>query len=122
MENKDSEKAQAEDKPDLEKAELTTRAELFKAVATFGAFAAAMFCVGGPIILALAPGLHGCFRLIAIGLSGIAGFLVVACVLWFYWRLPRQDGRPSAGNRGLRPANGAQQTGSSNEPPQGGSP
>jgi hypothetical protein len=61
-----------------------TAVELFQSVATFGFFAAAMFCLGGPLILALSPNLPHDFRWIAMVASGLAGFAIVSCVLTFY--------------------------------------
>ena len=64
-----------------------TSIELFKTVATFGFLSAAMVCLGGPLIVCFAPGLSRCFRYTTILLSGVAGFLIVLCVLFFYSRL-----------------------------------
>jgi len=75
-----------------------TKIELFKTVATFGFLAAAMFCLGGPLILAFAPGVSPRFRCWMIVLSGAAGFLIVMSVLYFYCRLVRA--RPWPGERG----------------------
>ena len=61
-----------------------TAVELFQSVATFGFLAAAMFCLGGPLIIAFAPSLSHCFRCVAIVFSGMASFAIVACVLIFY--------------------------------------
>ena len=64
--------------------------ELFQAVATFGFLAAAMFCLGAPLVLAFAPGMANWFRHMGIVLSGFAGFLVVGCVLTFYCLFARK--------------------------------
>lgn len=58
--------------------------EMFQSVATFGFLSAAMFCLGGPLILAFAPGLATRFRHAGIVTSGLAGLAVVVCVLVFY--------------------------------------
>lgn len=63
------------------------RVELFKTVATVGFLSATMFGLGGPLVLAFAPRLGDGFRCTMTVLSGIAGFLIVLCVLFFYCRL-----------------------------------
>ena len=79
------------------------RVELFKTVATFGWLSAAVFCLGGPIILCFTQGLSTCFHYTTIMLGGIAGFLIVLCVMFFYYSLagigPRPDKQPPGGDR-----------------------
>ena len=74
------------------------RVELFKTVATFGFLAAAMFCLGGPLILGFAPHLKSCFRHTMIAMSGIAGFLIVVYILVFYRKLSREKAKPIDSN------------------------
>lgn len=74
------------------------RVELFKTVATFGFLAAAMFCLGGPLILGFAP-LKSCFRHTMTALSGIAGFSIVVCILVFYCKLSREKAEPGSANK-----------------------
>lgn len=66
------------------------RVELFKTVATFGFAAAAMFCLGGPLVLSFTPGLNACLRQALILAAGVAGSLVVACVFVSYFILLRK--------------------------------
>jgi len=66
------------------------RIELFKTVATFGAFAVAVIGLGDPIVVAFAPNLSRCFRQTAMVLGGVGGFGVAVAVLWFYCRLSRK--------------------------------
>ena len=67
------------------------KVELFKTVATFGFLSAAMFCLGGPLVLAFAPRLGDTFRCTMTMLSGIAGFAIVGCVLLFYCKLAKPE-------------------------------
>lgn len=71
------------------------RVELFKTLVAFGAITAAMFCIGGPLLVCFAPGLSRCFRYVAVLLGGIAGFLIVVCILVFYWS-SRRDISPTS--------------------------
>ena len=85
-----------------EMTEREARVELFKTVATFGWLSVAVFCIGGPLILCFAPGLSRCFRCTMILLSGVAGFLIILCVMFFYHRLtgigPRPGKQPPEGD------------------------
>jgi len=72
-----------------EMTENEVKVELFKTVATFGWLSAMAFCLGGPLILCFAPGLSRCFRYTTILLGGVTGFLIVLCVLFFYYRASR---------------------------------
>jgi len=73
-------------------------AELFKTVATFAAFAVAVFGLGGSIVLALADGLDECFWQWMIGLAGLGAFVIVVWILRSYNRLVRTtNGDKSAG-------------------------
>ncbi len=80
--------------------EREAQVELFKTVATFGFLAAAMFCLGGPLILVFAPNLKSCYRQTMTALSGAAGFLIVVCILFFYCKLPREKAEPGSANKG----------------------
>lgn len=77
-----------------EMTEREERVEHFKTAATFGFLAAAMFSLGGPLILVFAPGLDSCFRKTLILAGGVAGFLIVASVLVFYFLLVWKFGGP----------------------------
>jgi len=72
------------------------KVELFKTVATFGFLSAAMFCLGGPLVLAFAPRLGDTFRCTMTMLSGIAGFAIVGCVLLFYCKLAQDLAKPES--------------------------
>jgi len=75
------------DKPPKEKPERDrSNVEMFQSVATFGFLAAAMFCLGGPLVLAFGPNLSRCFRHVMIMANGLAGAAVVACVLYYYYQ------------------------------------
>ena len=74
------------------------RVELFKTVATFSFLAAAMFCLGGPLILGFVPHLKSCFRHIMIALSGITGFAIVVYILVFYCKLSSEKAKPIDSN------------------------
>lgn len=77
---------------ELRRVEARRNAELFKAVATFGAFALAVFGLGGPIVLALAEDLDRCFREVMIGVAGVAAFVITVCVLCSYHCLTKNAG------------------------------
>ena len=94
-----------------ERAELSkARVELFKTLATFGAFAILVLSIGGPLILLLAPNLDDCHRLLSALASGAGGFIVVGYVLWAYCWLakdtrlcsppPKNTGTPSDRSKG----------------------
>ena len=70
--------------------EREARVELFKAVATFGAVAAVIFCLGVPLIFAFAPKMKVSCLKILIWVVEFVGFVVVACVLYFYYKLIRK--------------------------------
>ena len=57
------------------------RVELFKTLATFGFASAALFCIGGLILLIWDPGAGEYFRKTVALLGGIAGFAIVVCAV-----------------------------------------
>ncbi|HUU90965.1 MAG TPA: hypothetical protein VM238_07125 [Phycisphaerae bacterium] len=92
-------------------AETCHEAELFKTIATFGAFAVAVFGLGGPIVLALAEGLDRCFRQLMIALAGVAALLIAAYILHFYRGLAERAHAERASNVGSDREPQAQPTG-----------
>ncbi len=99
-ENKMANMTEHEAKVLQSKTEHKAKIELFQAVATFGWMSAAVFCLGGPLILCFAPGLSKCFRHTMIVISGIAGFAIAACVLVFYCLLARPTQRAESADEG----------------------
>ena len=77
----------ASSNPELEIAKINAPVDMFKAVATFGFLAAVMFCIGGPLVIAVSPELGKCIGRMLVIFGGIIGVAVVAFVLWFYWKL-----------------------------------
>lgn len=82
---KEKELGERQERVELYKA----RVELFKTLATFGAFAALLLSIGGPLILLFAPSLKECAIVPCVVASGIGGFLVIAAVVVAYRRMAK---------------------------------